>query len=104
MPGKLGLHNYTQFPKRHQKALFIIRSILGGIKLTSLKYTVSTNPRNPFSLVSLSACLLHLDLPKEKHNTTGAGPVMFSCTEQIQHVTLNTIILSACILTLLFFF
>lgn len=89
MPGKLGLHNYTQFHKRHQKALFVIGSILGGLKPASLRYTVRATLGTEFILLSQSTSLLHLDWPKEKQNSTEVSPVTFSCTEQLQHVTLN---------------
>lgn len=90
MPGKLGLHNYTQFHKRHQKALFVIGSILWGIKPGSLKYTVNTTLGIDLFFVSQSTSLLHLDWPQEEKNPSIAvSPVTFSCTEQMQHVTLN---------------
>lgn len=57
MPRKLGLHNYTQFHKRHQKALLVIGSILEVFEPASLKRTVNATQGPRFVFISL----LHLD-------------------------------------------
>ena len=92
-PGKLGLHNYTQFHKRHQKALFVIGSILGGLKPASLRCTVRATRGTEFLLLLLfhaqTTSLLHLDWTEGKQNSAEVSPVAFTCTEQMQHVTLN---------------
>lgn len=69
-PGKLGLYNFTEFHKRHHKALFIIGSILGVLKPTSLRYTVWTTPGTGFILLSQSTSLLYLDWPVERQKNT----------------------------------
>lgn len=57
MPRKLGLHNYTQFHKHHQKALLVIGSILEVFEPASLKRTVNATQGSRFVFISL----LHLD-------------------------------------------
>lgn len=89
-PGKLGLHNYTHFHKRHQKALFVIGSILGGLKPASLRCTVRATRGTEFLLLhAQTTSLLHLDWTEGKQNSAEVSPVTFTCTEQMQHVTPN---------------
>ena len=52
-------------------------------------YTVRATLGTEFILLSQSQSLLHLDWPGEKQNSIEVSPVTFSCSEQMQRVTLN---------------